>query len=222
MEFTFLMPCLNEEKSLEFCINEAKSAIVRLGIDAEILIADNGSDDNSVKIALENGARVVSIPEKGYGSALIGGIKAAKGNFIIMGDCDGSYDFSHPDLFIKELRGGARLVVGNRFAGGIEKNAMPYSHYIGVWFLSALARQRFKTDIFDFHCGLRAFDRKTALKLDFKCPGMEFSTEIIAKFTLSGEKTAQVPTPLRKDRRNGKSHLRTVRDGLRHLKFILL
>lgn len=221
MEFTFLMPCLNEEKSLGFCINEAKSAIERLGLCAEILVSDNGSTDGSVKIALDNGARVVSTPEKGYGSALMGGIKAAKGDFIIMGDCDGSYDFAHPDLFIDELRCGAKLVVGNRFSGGIEKNAMPLSHYMGVCFLSALARLRFKTDIFDFHCGLRAFDRKTALKLGFTCTGMEFATEIIAKFARSGEKTAQVPTPLRKDLRNGRSHLRTVRDGFRHLKFIL-
>ena len=170
MEFTFLMPCLNEEKSLKFCINEAQSAIDRLGLDAEILIADNGSEDASAEIALENGARVITVPERGYGSALMGGIKAAKGDFIIMGDCDGSYDFAHPDLFIKELRDGAGLVVGNRFSGGIEKNAMPYSHYIGVGFLSALARLRFGTNIFDFHCGLRAFDRKKALRRNHRAP----------------------------------------------------
>ena len=221
MEFTFLMPCLNESETLEFAINEAKSAIERLKLDAEILIADNGSTDNSAEIAVKNGARVTNVEIRGYGSALIGGIKAAKGKYIIMGDCDGSYDFAHPDLFVQELRRGAKLVMGYRFKGGIEKGAMSFSHKWGIPFLSALARWRFKTDIRDFHCGLRGFDRGTALKLNLVCPGMEFATEMIARFAQSGEKIVQVPTPLRCDRRSGKPHLRTVRDGFRHLKFIL-
>ena len=221
MEFTFLMPCLNEAETLAFCIGEAKSAIGRLQLEAEVLIADNCSTDGSADIAAGCGVRVVSVSERGYGSTLIGGIKAAEGKYIIMGDCDGSYDFAHPDLFVQELRKGAKLVMGDRFKGGIEPGAMPWSHKWGVPFLSALARWRFKTDICDFHCGLRGFDRETALKFDLVCPGMEFATEMIARFAQSGGKIVQVPTPLRKDRRSGKPHLRTVRDGLRHLRFIL-
>jgi len=221
MEFTFLMPCLNEAETLAFCIGEAKSAIGRLQLEAEVLIADNCSTDGSADIAAGCGVRVVSVSERGYGSALIGGIKAAEGKYIIMGDCDGSYDFAHPDLFVQELRRGAKLVMGDRFKGGIEKGAMSFSHKWGIPFLSALARWRFKTDIRDFHCGLRGFDRETALKLNLVCPGMEFATEMIARFAQSGEKIVQVPTSLRCDRRSGRSHLRTVRDGFRHLKFIL-
>ncbi|MBQ4136697.1 MAG: glycosyltransferase family 2 protein [Clostridia bacterium] len=220
-EFTFLMPCLNEAEALRFCIDEAKSAIERLELDAEILVADNGSSDNSVQIALENGARVTKVKARGYGSAIIGGINAAKGEYIIMGDCDGSYDFAHPDLFVSELRKGAALVMGNRFEGGIEKGAMPPSHKIGIPLLSALARWRFKTDVYDFHCGLRGFDRKTAAELDLACHGMEFATEMIARFAQSGAVITQIPTTLRCDKRSGGSHIRTVRDGFRHLKFIL-
>ena len=221
MEFTFLMPCLNESETLEFAIKEAASAIERLKLDAEILIADNDSTDHSAEIALRNGVRVTNVKLRGYGSALIGGIRAARGRYIIMGDCDGSYDFAHPDLFVEELRKGAKLVIGDRFKGGIEPGAMPWSHKWGVPFLSALARWRFRTDIRDFHCGLRGFDRETALKLNLVCPGMEFATEMIARFAQSGEMIVQVPTPLRKDKRPGKPHVRTVRDGFRHLKFIL-
>jgi len=221
IEFTFLMPCLNESETLEFAINEAKSAITRLKLSAEIRIADNGSSDGSVEIAIKNGAEVTKVEKRGYGSALIGGIGAARGKYIIMGDCDGSYDFAHPDLFIDELRNGAKLVMGNRFKGGIEKGAMSLSHRWGIPFLSALARWRFKTDVYDFHCGLRGFHRETALNLNLSCPGMEFATEMIARFSENGEKIVQVPTPLRCDRRSGSSHLRTLRDGFRHLKFIL-
>jgi len=221
IEFTFLIPCLNEEETLQYCIDEVKSAIERLNLDAEILIADNGSTDNSVKVASVNGVRVTSIKIKGYGSALIGGINAARGKYIIMGDCDGSYDLAYPDAFVNELRNGAKLVIGDRFIGGIEKGAMPKIHKIGIPFLSALARWRFNTNIRDFHCGLRGFERETALKLNLCCTGMEFATEMIARFAQNGEKITQVPTPLRCDKRSGKSHLRTIRDGFRHLKFIL-
>ena len=221
MEFTFLMPCLNEAETLEYVISQVKSAIERLKLDAEILIADNNSADDSAEIATVNGARVIKVKNRGYGSALIGGIKSAKGKYIIMGDCDGSYDFANPDLFISELKKGAKLVVGDRFKGGIEKGAMSCSHRLGIPFLSALARWRFKTDVRDFHCGLRAFERESALKMNLSCQGMEFATEIIARFAQSGEKISQVPTPLKCDKRSGKSHIRTVRDGFRHLKFIL-
>lgn len=221
-EFTILMPCLNEEKTVAFCIEEAKRFISENGISSEILIADNGSTDSSPKIAAEHGARVVTVPEKGYGNALLGGIRAAKGKYIIMGDCDKSYDFYHLNGFVEKLREGFPLVMGNRFAGGIEEDAMPFSHkYFGVPLLSFLGRIRFKTDVYDFHCGIRGFDRESALALGLSCGGMEFATEIIAKFALSGAKITQIPVPLRKDGRNGKSHLRSIPDGLRHLKFIL-
>lgn len=218
---TVLMPCLNEEKSLAFCIEEAKKSTEALGIHAEILIADNGSTDRSCRIADNCGARTVHVMERGYGAALRGGIRAASGKYIVMGDCDGSYDFSHIQSFLDKLDAGYALVVGNRFAGGIEKGAMPFSHRIGVPFLSALARRRFRAPVGDFHCGLRGFDREAALALDLQCDGMEFATEIIARFAESGARICEIPTVLRKDRRGSRSHLRTVRDGLRHLKFIV-
>jgi len=221
MEFSILMPCLNEGASLAFCINEAKSCIDRLNLEAEIIVADNGSDDGSPDIAEENGARVVRITEKGYGAALMGGIKAARGRYVIMGDADGSYDFSRLEPFVDALRNGADLVVGDRFLGGIEKGAMPTLHRLGVPVLSALGRWKFRTDVKDFHCGIRGFNREKALSLGLKCCGMEFATEIIAAFAMSGSKISQVPAALRKDLRSGKSHLRPFRDGWRHLKFIL-
>lgn len=214
------MPCLNEAATLPYCIEEARSAVERLGLDAEILIADNGSTDGSSEIACANGARVVNVPQRGYGAALIGGINAARGAYVIMGDCDGSYDFAHPDLFVESLRQGAALVVGDRFAGGIEEGAMPRSHRWGVPLLSALARWRFHTDVRDFHCGLRGVNRKAAIGLQLTCSGMEFATELIARFARSGAVITQVPTPLRRDRRPGKPHLKTVRDGFRHLIYI--
>lgn len=222
LELTILMPCLNEEKTIGECIKEAKMFIDESGINAEILIADNGSTDNSVAIAIENGARVVSVEDKGYGNALIGGINQAKGKYVIMGDCDMSYDFYHLENFVEKLREGYKLVMGNRFAGGIEKGAMPFSHrYIGVPFLSWIGRGKYKTDIVDFHCGLRGFDTEAALLLDLKCSGMEFATELIGSFARSGAKITQIPTVLRKDKRDCKPHLHTIRDGVRHLVYIL-
>ena len=221
-EFTFLLPCLNESNSIEFCLNEIKDTVNRLGIIAEILVADNGSDDGSPEIAKGCGARVITVAKRGYGATLIQGIKEARGKYIIMGDSDGTYDFSKVDDFISKLREGSKLVMGNRFKGGIEKGAMPFLHRLGVPMLSVFARLRFRVRVKDFHCGLRAFDREKALSLDLRCEGMEFATEIIAKFAKSGAKISEVPTPLRKDRRMGKeAHLRTFRDGFRHLYFIV-
>lgn len=218
VEFTILMPCLNEEKTVGECIRQARRGAEKLGLSYEILIADNGSDDNSREIAEKCGARVVVVPEKGYGSALIGGIKAAMGRYIIMGDCDLSYDFTSLEGFVNCLREGADLVMGNRFKGKIEKGAMPFMHrYFGVPLLSFMGRVRFRTDVGDFHCGIRAFDRDKALALGLSCTGMEFATEIIGKFAMSGAVIKEIPADLRCDGRNGRSHLRSIRDGFRHL-----
>lgn len=220
LDYTVLMPCLNEADSLKFCIDEAAKFITENNLNAEILIADNGSDDDSVSIALSCGARVVKISEKGYGAAFMGGIKNARGKYVIAADSDGSYDFTSLKPFISALSDGYDMVVGNRFKGGIEKGAMPFLHRLGVPALSLLAKLRFNAPVSDFHCGLRAFDRAKALSFKPKSPGMEFATEIIATFALNGARICEVPTPLRRDRRKGKSHLRTFRDGFRHLKFI--
>ncbi len=218
VEFTILMPCLNEEKTMGECIRQARRGAEKLGLSYEILIADNGSDDNSREIAEKCGARVVVVPEKGYGSALIGGIKAARGRYVIMGDCDLSYDFTNLEGFVSGLREGADLVMGNRFKGNIEKGAMPFMHrYFGVPLLSFMGRVRFKTNVGDFHCGIRAFDREKALALGLSCNGMEFATEIIGKFAMSGAVIKEIPADLRCDGRNGRSHLRSIRDGFRHL-----
>lgn len=218
VEFTILMPCLNEEKTVGECIRQARRGAEKMGLSYEILIADNGSDDNSREIAEKCGARVVVVPEKGYGSALVGGIKAARGRYIIMGDCDLSYDFTNLEGFVSGLREGADLVMGNRFKGNIEKGAMPFMHrYFGVPLLSFMGRVRFRTDVGDFHCGIRAFDRDKALALGLSCTGMEFATEIIGKFAMSGAVIKEIPADLRCDGRNGRSHLRSIRDGFRHL-----
>lgn len=221
LQITILMPCLNEEKTLRACILEARAFLEKNHMPGEILIADNHSTDNSVKIAKRCGARVVVITKKGYGNALLGGIKEAKGKYIVFGDCDGSYDFSRSGEFIKKLEEGYDLVVGNRFAGGMEPGAMPLLHKIGVPFLSWIGRWRYHSKIRDFHCGLRGVRREAVLKAELKAPGMEFSTEMIGKMEEKGFRVTQIPTPLRRDKRNGKSHLRCVRDGVRHLRLML-
>ena len=221
LEFTILMPCLNEEKTIGACIEEAQRGAERLGLSYEILISDNGSTDASADIARNMGARVVAAAEKGYGSALICGINAAKGRYIIMGDCDLSYDFENIGGFVERLRGGAALVVGNRFKGRIEKGAMPFHHrYFGVPLLSFLGRLRYGVRVGDFHCGIRGFRREKALSLGLCCKGMEFATELIGRFAKAGLTVEEIPADLRCDGRNGKSHLRSIRDGLRHLLFM--
>ena len=222
LEFTILMPCLNEEKTVGSCIREAMEYIRRHELSAEVLIADNGSSDRSVEIAEALGARVAVISEKGYGSALRGGIREARGRYIILGDSDCSYDFSQLDGFVEKLREGYPLVMGNRLRGNIEKGAMPWLHrYFGVPFLSWVGRLRYRTDVGDFHCGIRGFDRERAMELNFQCPGMEFASEMIGAFAESGAAIAGIPVPLRKDGREGRGHLRSFRDGWRHLRYML-
>lgn len=222
-ELTILMPCLNEAETLARCIRKAQAFIARSGIAAEILIADNGSSDGSQAIAEAEGARVVPIPERGYGSALLGGIRAAEGRFVIMGDSDDSYDFSRLDAFVAKLRDGWQLVMGNRFKGGIQPGAMPPLHrYLGNPVLSTIGRIFFKSPCGDFHCGLRGFDRHAILALDLQAPGMEFASEMVVKATIHHLRIAEVPTTLSPDGRSRPPHLRSWRDGWRHLRFLLL
>ncbi|WP_449385556.1 glycosyltransferase family 2 protein [Cellulomonas soli] len=222
-ELTILMPCLNEAETLETCIRKALGYLERAGIDGEVLIADNGSTDGSQAIATGLGARVVDIPEKGYGAALIGGIEAAAGRFVIMGDADDSYDFSSLDPFVEELRGGAQLVMGNRFRGGIEPGAMPPLHkYLGNPVLSGIGALFFKPGVRDFHCGLRGFDRAAVLGLGLRTSGMEFASEMVVKACLARLRIVEVPTTLKKDGRSRPPHLRSWHDGWRHLRFLLV
>jgi glycosyltransferase involved in cell wall biosynthesis len=223
LELTILMPCLNEAETLATCIAKAQSFLTRTGISGEIVIADNGSTDGSQAIATANGARVVPVPEKGYGAALAGGSDAAKGRFVIMADADDSYDFANLDLFVAALRDGADLVMGNRFAGGVAPDAMPWHHrYIGNPVLSFLGRLFFRTPVRDFHCGLRGFSRDAILRLKLRTIGMEFASEMVVKSTLSNLDVREVPTTLKKDGRSRPPHLRSFRDGWRHLRFLLL
>ena len=221
MELTILMPCLNEANSVAFCIKEALEFLASREIAGEVLVADNGSTDGSGELAIAAGARVVTVPEKGYGHAIRWGIRAAGGRYVIVGDCDGSYDFSQLDLMYDRLRQGYDLVVGNRFAGGIEPKAMPLSHrYLGIPLLSWLGRCRFKVNVQDFHCGLRGMARDAAMEAGLQCGGMEFATEMIGRFSDAGLEITQVPVYLRRDLRQGPGHLRTISDGLRHLLLI--
>ena len=222
-ELTILMPCLNEAETLGACIAKARGFLDRTGVSGEILVADNGSTDGSQAIASAAGARVAAIAEKGYGSALIGGLREARGRFVIMGDADDSYDFGALDGFLTELRSGAALVMGNRFKGGIKPGAMPVLHrYLGNPVLSAIGRLFFDSPCGDFHCGLRGFDRDAILSLDLHAPGMEFASEMVVKATLRGLPMTEVPTVLWPDGRSRPPHLRTWRDGWRHLRFLLL
>ncbi len=222
-ELTVLMPCLNEAETLAVCIKKAQGYMARRGITGEVLIADNGSTDGSQAIAEGLGARVVAVAEKGYGSALLGGIEAAKGRYVIQGDADDSYDFSDLDNFIEKLREGYTLVMGNRFKGGIKPGAMPPLHrYLGNPVLTGFGRLFFKSPVGDFHCGLRGFDRQAVQSLGLTSSGMEFASEMVVKATLQGLKIAEVPTTLSPDGRSRAPHLRSWRDGWRHLRFLLL
>ena len=223
IELTILMPCLNEAETLATCIDKASGYLERSGVVGEILIADNGSTDGSQAIAEAHGARVVNVVDKGYGAALLGGIAAANGTYVIMGDADDSYDFANLDQFVERLRAGDDLVMGNRFLGGIEPGAMPPLHkYLGNPVLSSIGRLFFKSPIRDFHCGLRGFNRQAMLDLHLQTTGMEFASEMVVKASLGGRRVSEVPTTLKKDGRSRPPHLRSWRDGWRHLRFLLI
>jgi len=223
VELSVIMPCLNEAETLEACIREAQQALRDAQVSAEIIIADNGSTDGSLAIAERLGARVVHVKAKGYGNALMGGIAAASGKYVVMGDADDSYDFGDIPRFLKQLREGADFVMGNRFQGGIQPGAMPWLHrYLGNPILSALGRLFFRSPFSDFHCGLRAFTKAAYERLELRTTGMEFASEMVVKATLLKFAMAEVPTTLWPDGRKRAPHLRTWRDGWRHLRFLLL
>lgn len=223
VELTILMPCLNEARTLSTCISKALTFLAQAGLRGEVLVADNGSTDGSQHIAASCGARVVNATERGYGAALMAGIASANGRYVIMGDADASYDFGALETFVEKLRSGSKLVVGNRFLGGIQPGAMPFLHrYLGNPVLSFIGRLFFKSAIRDFHCGLRGFDREAILDLKLRCEGMEFASEMVVKATLSQLSVTEVPTTLSPDGRDRPPHLRTWRDGWRHLRFLLL
>ncbi len=223
MELTILMPCLNEVETLASCIGKARLFLERSGIEGEVLVADNGSTDGSQALALASGARVISVPLRGYGAALQKGIEAARGRYVIMGDSDDSYDFSNLEPFVDALRQGHDLVMGNRFKGGIAPGAMPFLHkYLGNPVLSFIGRLFFNIPVGDFHCGLRGFNRERVLALGLTTTGMEYASEMIVRSALNGYSIFEVPTTLSPDRRSRPPHLRTWRDGWRHLRFLLL
>lgn len=221
-ELSILMPCLNEETTVGKCIDTARNYLVRNGLNGEVLIADNGSTDKSVSVAREHGARVIHVKRRGYGCALRAGLKAARGRVIIMADADTTYDLSETDKLYKPLSTGEYdMMIGDRFRGGIEKGAMPVSHVIGVKFLSLVGRVRYRSKVKDYHCGLRGISREALGKLKFHTTGMEFATEMIAEAERKKLRIGQVPVSLKKCRDSRQSKLRTIRDGIRHLVYII-
>ncbi len=223
IELSVVMPCLDESATVGSCVKKALGAMEQLGIRGEVIVADNGSTDGSQRIAAEHGAEVVPIQIKGYGSALHGGIEAARGQFILMGDADESYDFTQLEGFVSKLREGYDLVMGNRFQGGILPGAMPPLHrYLGNPVLTGIGRLFFKSPVGDFHCGLRAFRKDAIERLELRTLGMEFASEMVVKATAFGLRITEIPTTLSPDRRDRAPHLRTWRDGWRHLRFLLL
>ncbi len=223
VELTILMPCLNEAETVAVCVAKAVGFLRRAGVEGEVLVADNGSTDGSQALAEAAGARVVGVLDRGYGAALMGGVCAARGRFVIMGDADDSYDFERLDAMLAELRSGADLVMGNRFQGGISPGAMPFLHrWLGNPVLSFIGRLFFKVPVGDFHCGLRGFSRESILALGLKSPGMEFASEMVVKAALNRLDIRETPTTLKPDGRTRAPHLKTWRDGWRHLRFLLL
>lgn len=223
LEVSIVMPCLNEAETLAVCIKKAQKFIADNDLAGEVIIADNGSNDGSQEIASSLNARVVNVPAKGYGSALKGGIAAAKGKYIIMGDADDSYDFSNLNPFIYKLRNGYDLVMGNRFQGGIASGAMPFLHrYLGNPVLTGIGKLLFGSPCNDFHCGLRGFRKDAISSLELQTTGMEFASEMVVKATLHKMQITEVPTTLSPDGRSRPPHLNTWRDGWRHLRFLLM
>jgi glycosyltransferase involved in cell wall biosynthesis len=223
VEISVVMPCLNEAATVGVCVKKARDALERHGIRGEVIVADNGSSDGSQEIARDFGARVVPVERRGYGSALLSGIAAARGEFVLMGDADDTYNFSQLDEFVAKLREGYDLVMGNRFQGKILPGAMPLLHrYLGNPVLTGLGRLFFKSPVGDFHCGLRAFRKDAIGHLGLRTLGMEFASEMVVKASAFGLRITEIPTTLAPDRRERAPHLRTWRDGWRHLRFLLL
>jgi glycosyltransferase involved in cell wall biosynthesis len=223
IELSIVMPCLNEAETLAICITKANNWLVQNNVIGEVVIGDNGSTDGSQKIATDLGARVINVPSKGYGSALMGAIEASYGKYVIMGDSDDSYDFGNLTLFVQELRNGYDLVMGNRFKGGVAKGAMPFLHrYLGNPVLSFIGRLFFGSKARDFHCGLRGFRQDIVSVLNLRTTGMEFASEMVVKATIFNLKITEVATTLSPDGRSRPPHLRTWRDGWRHLRFLLI
>jgi glycosyltransferase involved in cell wall biosynthesis len=222
-ELSVVLPCLNEARTLAACIAQIQQTALGHGIAAEIIVADNGSTDGSAEIATALGARVVRVAAKGYGSALMGGIAAAHGRYVIMGDADCSYDFGDIPKFLDRLRAGAELVMGNRFRGGIRKGAMPFLHrYLGNPVLSFIGRVFFRARCGDFQCGLRGFTCEAYERMGLRTTGMEFASEMVVKASIFGMRICEVPTTLSPDARDRPPHLRTWRDGWRYLRFLLM
>jgi glycosyltransferase involved in cell wall biosynthesis len=223
IELSIVMPCLNEAETLAICITKANNWLKTNNVIGEVVIGDNGSTDGSQEIALSLGARVVNVATKGYGSALMGAIEASNGKYVIMGDSDDSYDFGNLTLFVQELRNGHDLVMGNRFKGGVAKGAMPFLHrYLGNPVLSFIGRLFFGSKAGDFHCGLRGFRQDLVSFLNLQTTGMEFASEMVVKATIFKLNITEVPTTLSPDGRSRPPHLRTWRDGWRHLRFLLI
>jgi glycosyltransferase involved in cell wall biosynthesis len=221
IEVSVVMPCLNEAASIGQCVDKARAALAAAGFEGEVVVADNGSDDESAAIARTHGARVVSEPERGYGSAYRCGIAAARGSYIVIGDADDTYDFSEIERFVEPLRNGYDFVIGNRFLGTIENGAMPRLHrYVGNPILSAVLRRMFKTSIGDAHCGMRAFTRAAYDRMELQTTGMEFASEMVIHAARAGLKMLEIPVNYKC--RTGESKLRTFRDGWRHLRFMFL
>lgn len=221
-ELSIVMPCLNEERTLATCIAKARTFLERTGICGEVIVADNGSKDASVEIAGKMADRVVHVAHKGYGNALNGGIMEAKGKYVVMGDADDSYDFLALDGFVRLLREGNDMVIGNRFSGGIRKGAMPWLHrHVGNPVLSAIGRLLFHNKVGDYHCGLRGFTKAAYLEIHPECGGMDFASEMIIKASMQGLRIAETPVTLYPDGRNRPPHLRTWSDGCWHLKLMM-
>jgi hypothetical protein len=222
IELSVVLPCLNEAETLETCVRKAQESLKRLGVAGEVVVADNGSTDGSQDIARRLGARVVDVPRRGYGAALMAGITESRGEYVLMADADDSYALDDLGGFLENLRGGWDLVMGNRFQGGIAPGAMPFLHrYLGNPVLSRLGRVLFRIPVGDFHCGIRAFRRDKLMELGLRTSGMEFASEMVVRASLAHLKISEVPTTLRPDGRTRAPHLRTWRDGWRHLRFLL-